>query len=262
MSSLDQQLPTEAPRPWPLAPEPEPVFGIPEVAVAFVGMLLALFFCAGAAIVIAHHLESLSRVPPAQLANEPRVLLPAQLAAYLLVLAALWRLFAHHLRIGFFRALHWEWPRRWLRFVVAGALLAVVMQLIAHLLPLPPEAPIDKMLQNRDDAWLMTGFGVLIAPFVEEILFRGLLFPALARRVGAVVSLAVTALLFGAIHANQLAGSWLEVACIVCVGVVLTLVRWRSHSLACSTLTHVGYNGALFVALFIQTRGFTNFPVH
>ena len=61
---------------------------------------------------------------------------------------------------------------------------------------------------------------------------------------------------------QQLAGAWTQVACIILVGAVLTAVRWRFRSLASSTLVHVGYNGALFVAMFVQTHGFTNFQVH
>jgi uncharacterized protein len=259
VSTSSEQLPAQsAPRPWPLAPEPEPVFGMLEVVFAFVATLLAVLFCGAMAIVIAHHVASLSSLRPADLANDPRVLLPAQLIAYLMVFGALWRLFAHHFRIGFFHALSWCWPLRWPMFLVGGALLAVAVQCSARFLPAPPELPIDKMLRTASDAWLMSAFGVFIAPFAEEILFRGLLFPALTRRAGALVSLVVTSVLFGAIHAQQLAGAWIQVACIVLVGVVLTVVRWRFRSLACSTLVHVGYNGALFVALFAETRGFTN----
>ena len=257
------QFPAQAvPRPWPLSPEPEPVFGLLEVFFAFLGALLAILFCGAFAIVIAHHVASLSRVPTLDLANDPRVLLSAQLAAYLLVFGALWRLFAHHYRIGFFRALSWRWPVRWPAFLAGGVLLALAVQFSARFLPAPPELPIDKMMRTPLDAWLMSAFGVLIAPFAEEVLFRGLLFPALARRAGALVSLIVTSVLFGAIHAQQLAGAWTQVTCIILVGLVLTVVRWRFRSLASSTLVHVGYNGALFVAMFVETHGFTNFQVH
>jgi uncharacterized protein len=231
------------------------------VFLTFLGMMLAVVFCFALAIAIAHRVPGLSQLRPAALASDPRVLLPAQLGAYLMVFGALWRLFAHHFRIGFFRALSWHWPLRWPLFLAGGVMLAVAVQLAAHLLPAPPELPIDKMLRTASDAWLMSIFGVLIAPFVEEVLFRGLLFPALTRRAGVLFSLVATSVLFGAMHAQQLAGAWTQVACIVLVGTVLTVVRWRYRSLASSTLVHVGYNGALFVALFIQTRGFTNFSV-
>jgi len=106
----------------------------------------------------------------------------------------------------------------------------------------------------------MAGFGVLVAPLVEEILFRGLLFPALARRSGAVVALVASSMLFGALHASQLAGAWAQVALIIAVGALLTLVRWWWHSLAASWLVHAGYNAALFGALAVQTHGFSQFP--
>jgi membrane protease YdiL (CAAX protease family) len=262
VSTSSEQFPTQpAPRPWPLAPEPEPVFGMLEVVAAFMAMLVAIILCGAISIVIAHHFAALSRIRPVDLASDPRVLLPAQLAAYLMVFGALWRLFVHHFHIGFFRALSWRWPLRWPVFLLGGALLAVAVLLSARLLPTPPELPIDKMLRTASDAWMMSAFGVFIAPFVEEVFFRGLLFPALARRAGALFSFVVTSALFGAIHAQQLAGSWRQVTYIICVGSVLTIVRWRFRSLASSTLVHVGYNGALFLALFIETRGFTNFSV-
>jgi membrane protease YdiL (CAAX protease family) len=183
------------------------------------------------------------------------------LAAYLLIFAALWRLFAYHFRIGFFRALAWRWPPRWFLFPVGGAVLGIAVQFTSNWLPSPPELPIDQMLRTASDAWLMAAFGIIVAPFAEEVFFRGLLFPALTRRTGALASLLLTSLLFGAIHADQLSGAWIQIACIVLVGCVLTAIRWRFHSLASSTLVHAGYNGVLFVALFIQTRGFTHLSV-
>lgn len=261
VSTSSEQFPIQpAPRPWQLAPEPEPILGILGVAVAFVVTLLTILLCSVVAITIARQLPAFRGVSATDLAVTPRVFLPAQLAAYILLVAALARLFTHHLRIGFFRALNWRCPDRWPLFLAGGALLAVVVQLSSNFLPSPPELPIDKMLRTPLDAWMMCTFGVLIAPFAEEVLFRGLLFPALARRVGAVFSLVVTSTFFGMVHSQQLAGAWIQVAFIVAVGTVLTAVRWRFRSLASSTLVHVGYNGALFVALFVQTRAFTTFP--
>ena len=261
MSTSGDPLPAQpAPRPWPLWPEPEPVFGMLVVVFAFLATLLSVLFFGAIAVVVAHHLPSLSRVRPADLATDPRVFLPAQLAAYLTVLALLWRLFAHHLGIGFFRALGWRWPQWAWQFVGTGILMAVAVQMLSHWIPEPQDMPIDHMIRTPLDGLLMAGFGVLVAPLVEEILFRGLLFPALARRSGAVVALVASSMLFGALHASQLAGAWAQVALIIAVGALLTLVRWWWHSLAASWLVHAGYNAALFGALAVQTHGFSQFP--
>jgi uncharacterized protein len=260
-TSSDQLSAQPAPRPWPLSPEPEPVFGLLEVAGAFVGLFVAILFCGAIALVVAHHLDAFSNLPMLALGEDPRVILPAQLAAYLLVFGLLARLFSYH-RMGFLSALSWHWPLRWPLFLVGGVLLALAAAGVSHFLPQPTDLPIDKMMRNASNAWLLTAFGVLIAPFAEEVLFRGLLFPALTRRIGVLLSLIATSVFFGVVHAQQLAGAWIQIACIVVVGFALTLVRWRFRSLASSTLVHVGYNGTLFATLFLQTHGFTNFSVH
>ena len=258
-SPTEPQLsPQPEPRPWPLAPEPEPAFGLRVVIFAILTFLVAFLFFGELAKLVALRLPAFSGIAPDELMLDPRVLLPAQLAGYLVVVAGLWRWFGHHLGIGLLRALSWQWPTRWLRFVAGGAALGIAIQFASNWLPSPPELPIDKMLRTTTDAWLMSAFGVFIAPFAEELLFRGLLFPALTRRAGAGAALLLTSLAFGALHAAQLGDSWPLVACIVGVGAVLTLVRWRFHSLAASTLVHMGYNGALFAAIFVQTRGFTD----
>ena len=262
MSSSGEQLPIEpAPRPWPLSPEPEPVFGLLTVGLTFLATLLAVVFMGGVALVVAHRVPAFSQLGMTELSNEPLVLIPAQMAAYGMVLLLLWRFFTRHCGMEFFRALSWNRPARWPLFFVAGIALAVVVDLSAHFLPAPPELPVDKMLRTPTDAWLLSVFGVLIAPFFEEILFRGLLFPALARRTGALLSLVATSVLFGVVHEPQLAHAWFQVAFIMAVSMVLTGIRWRFRSLAASTLVHVGYNATLFGALMVQTHGFTRFPV-
>jgi CAAX protease family protein len=259
VSSNQPLAPQLAPRSWALSPEPEPIFGLGTVWAVLLSMLIALIVCGAAAVAMAPLLPAFAQVRTVDLAQDPRVLLPAQLAAYGIVLAGLARYFGH-LGIGFRRALHWRWPEHPALFLVAGAIVGMLLQFVANLLPSPPELPIDKMLRTPTDAWLMAAFGVLFAPFAEEVFFRGLLFPALSRRAGAILGLLATALLFGAVHAQQLGEAWSQVACIVAVGAVLTLVRWRYHSLASSTLMHMGYNAALFATLFAQTHGFRQLP--
>ena len=254
--------PLSEPRRWALSPEPEPVFGLLEVGLVIGFLLLAVVLCGVVGLLVAHALPMFHGMSNAELANNPRVLLPAQFVAYLLLLALLWRLFHTYHQTGMMTALRWQWPRRWALLLGAGLLLAVAVQAFSNLLPTPPELPIDQMMRTPLDAWLMSAFGVAFAPLVEEVLFRGLIFPALARHVGAAISLGATALLFGGVHSAQLGGSWVQVALIVAVGAVLTAVRWRMHSLAASTLVHVGYNGALFAALFVQTKGFTQLAGH
>jgi len=193
------------------------------------------------------------------LVSDPRVIVPVQCLAYLLLLAmmvALVRL-REPVPRGFFESISWRWPQRtWLRFVLAGIVLAIVIQLATQWLPIPPSLPIDKFFQTRTSAYLMAGFGILIAPAAEELYFRGFLYPVLARALGMVPGVAMTSLAFTLLHGLQLSFSWAAMLMIFFVGLALTIVRARTRSVAAGVLLHMSYNGTLFAFAFIASDGF------
>jgi membrane protease YdiL (CAAX protease family) len=83
---------------------------------------------------------------------------------------------------GFFAGLQWNAATalhlRWWLFAAAGICFGLAM-IDEVLMPGPPNAPIDKLFQTRLAAWLLFGYGVTLAPFFEEMFFRGFLLPAL-----------------------------------------------------------------------------------
>jgi membrane protease YdiL (CAAX protease family) len=92
-----------------------------------------------------------------------------------------------------------------------------------------------------------------LAPLLEELFFRGFLYPSLRRGFGLTVGVLLTALAFAAIHGAQLGYAWAPVFSIFIVGVVFTMVRVRTNSVAASFLMHCGYNFALFAALWVAS---------
>jgi membrane protease YdiL (CAAX protease family) len=83
-----------------------------------------------------------------------------------------------------------------------------------------------------------------VAPFFEEFLFRGLLFPVLARGGRVTLALVASALLFGAIHL-QPAG----LPILSTLGLVLALAVRRTGSLWPAILVHACWNGSLFLLM-------------
>jgi len=164
-----------------------------------------------------------------------------------------------HYRLKFFTAVHWRFPRRWLVMLAGGLLLALAVQILSISLPIPKQLPIEQYFSSPLGAWLMAGFGIVVAPFCEELFFRGLLFPVLRQRLGMLAALVLTSGLFAIIHASQLGRSWAAVSVLFVVGVVLTLVRAKTDSLASSVLVHSGYNLALFTLVYLSTSGFHDF---
>jgi membrane protease YdiL (CAAX protease family) len=191
-----------------------------------------------------------------QLAQEPIVALAAEFLAYIIVFFLMVMLIEGKYHTQFGEAIEWRWPRSSFGLIALGVLLLFSLQGIAHFLPIPKEVPFDQFFKHPLDAWLTSIFAVSFGPLMEELFFRGFLYPVIARRTGITFAVLITALLFGLLHATQLGFAWGPILIIFLVGVVLTVVRAASRSVASSFLVHVAYNGTLTVFTLIATGGF------
>jgi len=143
-----------------------------------------------------------------------------------------------------------------LQFLSGGAALALVVSFAGAFLNSKGSLPIDELLKARISVLLFAVLGVLVAPLVEETIFRGFLYPVIARRVGIAAGIAITGTLFGLMHAVQLWGGWGQIALLILVGVILTWVRARTGTVTASYFVHLGYNGLQLLGyLFYVTGG-------
>jgi membrane protease YdiL (CAAX protease family) len=218
--------------------------------------IVALFACVFAVLFIAHRwFYPHARV--AEIARVPMVLVAGQALAYLLILAYMYVLVTRERRRpDFLAAIHWNWPSNFVVYVFTGFVLSVVLQLFSHLLPIPKELPIDNFFRTPAEAWALGILSVTLAPLMEELFFRGFLYPVLARRLGLPFSVFLTALAFALLHLAQLGSAWGPVLMIFLVGLVLTMVRAKTNSVAAGILIHMAYNGTITLAMFAATDGF------
>lgn len=186
----------------------------------------------------------------------PLISVAAQLVAYILVLGFMVAVVKRVPGREFWSEVRWKWPAGWPVYVLAGVVLSIALQGVAHFLPMPRELPIDRFFQTKQEAWALAIFGVTFAPLLEELFFRGFLYPVLVRRLGIGVAVVLTAASFGLIHAPQLGRAWGPVLVIFLVGLSLTITRAATKSVAPGFLMHVAYNGTISVLIFIGTDGF------
>ncbi len=195
-------------------------------------------------------------VPWVEVVQFPLVTVFAQLIAYVLILAFMISVVRRRPEGLFWRDVRWNWPRNWAVYLSCGVALSIGLQLLAHWLPMPKEVPLDRFFQTARQAWAIAVFGATIAPLMEELFFRGFLYPVLARRLGVAASIVLTALAFSVIHAPQLGKAWAPVLVIFLVGLALTVTRAITKSVAAGMLIHVAYNSTISVLMFIATDGF------
>lgn len=129
-----------------------------------------------------------------------------------------------------------------IQYMAGGAALAVVVSFVGGFLNSKGTLPIEELLKARVSILLFGILGVLVAPLVEETIFRGFLYPVIARRLGIAAGIVITGALFGLMHAAQLWGGWGQITLLILVGVALTWTRAHAGTVAASYFVHLGYN--------------------
>jgi CAAX protease family protein len=206
-------------------------------------------------------------VPFGEIQHSPRDLglfvVVDQLIVSVFVLLYLWLQARIRFNAPFWRRLGWR-PLKtdersrmptYLGFIGFGVFLALAVQAVSAVFPAKTKLPIENFLQNRQAALALMMMSVVLAPVVEETVFRGYIYPVVARSFGVAAGIIGTGTVFGLLHAEQLWGGWAQIALLVAVGIVFTWVRAVKRTVFASYLLHVSYNSVLFVGYLISISG-------
>jgi membrane protease YdiL (CAAX protease family) len=146
------------------------------------------------------------------------------------------------------------------RYIFGGFALAVVVGWLGNFVGRESGIPMEELFRSRQSVLMLMGLGILVAPVVEETIFRGCIYPVIARKFGITTGIVATGALFGLAHAQQLGGAWGQIGLLICVGIVLTYVRARAGTVAASYFVHLGYNTILFAGFYVATGGLRHLP--
>ena len=123
-------------------------------------------------------------------------------------------------------------------------------QALTYMLDKSPLAFVDPLYQSVRSVWLLIFAMVIVAPIYEELIFRGILWSAIAEQFtsppdaeyrGAIVASLVTSLIFAVIHLQY--GIY-EISTIVVLALLFCYARIKSGSLILPILLHIINNGA------------------
>jgi hypothetical protein len=229
----------------------------------FLAFVPLAFFAANILVVLGYaliHPSLHGHLTKEKFSTDPFFLLALQTVFYGLVLAYTYVLVAVGHAQPFWPMLRWRRmsPGKTLACMVGGAFLTIVIALLPPVLPDANQFPLENLFNSRAAAYAIGAFAILVAPFMEEMIFRGILFGIFESQVGLRFAILITAILFGGLHVPEYWGAWNHMLLIFFVGLVFSLARGMSGSLAPSVFLHVGYNASMMFALFISTQHFRN----
>jgi len=129
--------------------------------------------------------------------------------------------------------------------LAAGILLALLINLLNLVIPPPEPLAFDRLFTGRAAALLIVSASLLLAPLVEEIVFRGYIYGVLERLWGVTPAVLGSGLLFGSIHFPQLWPGFFQMLLLCLVGVVFSLARARTGTTVASIVLHFSYNATI-----------------
>lgn len=174
--------------------------------------------------------------------------------AHALTLILAWAVVSRLGKVSPRKALGWSWQSDFGVWHSMG--VAILLFAIAWLIAVTfgnKETELERILLSSRAAALMIAFiATATAPLVEEIIYRGILYPALQRSIGPVFAVLVVTLLFAGPHIPQY---WPNISAILSISLlsfVLTFIRARTGRLLPCYVIHLVFNGVQSLIIVLE----------
>lgn len=141
---------------------------------------------------------------------------------------------------GWLESIEWNAGRYAFRSILLGAILAVVWSSVTIAFHDTPGSFHERGLSII--LYLLSE--VIVGPVVEEMYFRGMLFVALAKRLGPVMSIMIVTGIFVLVHPGHTLN-------VLPVAVTLGIARLKTKSVASCFVLHASYNFFLLIYLLL-----------
>lgn len=173
------------------------------------------------------------------------ILVAGILPAHLITLAIAWAVVTRFGKLPASVVLRWRWGNR--IGVVKTIMMGVLLFAVAWLIVLAfggKETELERIINSSRAAALLIAFmAVATAPLVEEIIYRGILYPAWQHLTGSLPAVVIVTLMFAIPHVPQYWPNFAVILSITMLSAALTIVRARTGRLLPCYVIHLVFNG-------------------
>lgn len=179
----------------------------------------------------------------------------AILPSHLLTFVLIWAVVTRFGKRPFWSTIGWRLSRPYEIWMWAGLgiVLFIVGSTLAWLLGSPKPTQLEQIINSSLAArYTISILAVGTAPFVEEFMYRGVLYAPLQKLAGAPTAVFLVLALFTIIHVPQYWPNVGVISAVALLSVVLTVVRAYTHRLLPCIIIHLVFNGIQAVFLIVE----------
>jgi uncharacterized protein len=173
---------------------------------------------------------------------------------HLLTFALVWAVVTRFGKLPFWRALGWSWSKRVGFWTSAG--IAIVLLAAGYAFTQfagGEQTQLDKLIRSSNATRITLALiAALSAPLVEELVYRGLLYPALQRTLGMFWAVLLVSVLFTLPHVPQYYNNLAVITVILILSLCLTLVRALTGRLLPCFIIHLVFNGIQSILILAE----------
>jgi membrane protease YdiL (CAAX protease family) len=147
---------------------------------------------------------------------------------------------------------------RWKVFVLPALLgmgFAFISTWIVAERKIQPNTPLGDLMGTIQSSWIILIFivlAILIAPFIEELVFRGYFYKIIEKTKGKIFAIISISFIFAFLHVSQYWGDWMAIVVVGILGLVLTSIRaWTGTTLSSVTMHYVYNAGVTILPIFM-----------
>lgn len=173
--------------------------------------------------------------------------------AHLLTVAVAWLVVTRGKKYSFKDMLGWKSGGfAWWQYIVVLVGFAFIAIAVGNLIPEQENDLIRMLKSSRSAVYAVAIVATLTAPFVEELVYRGVLYSAFQRAMGVPAAFLLVTALFALVHVPQYWPSVSTIILLTLLSVILTAIRVKTGNLLPCVIFHTIFNGLQSLLLILE----------
>jgi membrane protease YdiL (CAAX protease family) len=177
----------------------------------------------------------------------------AIIPAHLLTILVAWVVVTKGRRFAFLKMLGWEKGGFvWWHYVIILVGFFALAAVVGSFFPEKENDLIRILQSSRSAVYIVAVVATITAPFVEEVVYRGVLYSAFQRTLGIPMAFLLVTGLFALVHVPQYYPSFSTIFLLTVLSLTLTAIRVKANNLLPCVILHTLFNGIQSIFLILR----------